>query len=204
MKNLLLIFALSFSCISAFNQDECKDKIYPVDNKNIIFDCCIYEVKEGNTVYYTREGDSLMIVAASITKDGRHIDLMNGAGQIENEGSPVLPTGLYKDHDYEYYQKIYKSATAKRGAGIVLTIMGVGIVITGIVIQGKDNNSMKNNLNGGALLALGFIFETIGIPLWISGGVKRANNKKAMEEIQKNMNLSFGASRYGIGLTLKF
>ena len=49
---------------------------------------------------------------------------------------------------------------------------------------------------GGALLT------DLGIVLWISGGIKSKNNKRAMELTKRNVNLSFGPTMNGVGLLL--
>jgi hypothetical protein len=46
--------------------------------------------------------------------------------------------------------------------------------------------------------------ETKGLPLWISGGIRKANNRKAMEEIERMNGLTIGPGKCGIGLVYKF
>jgi hypothetical protein len=41
-------------------------------------------------------------------------------------------------------------------------------------------------------------------PVWISSGLKKINNKRAMEMTQRNTDLSFCTTHDGIGLVLKF
>lgn len=205
MKSFTLAFAMFLYSFIIIAQEECKDIIYPTDGESMIFNCCIYEVKNGNMVYYTREGDSAMVAAVAITKDGQYIDLKKYKSQLDDKGSPVInQDGLYKGYDYHYYNEIYKRASAQRGAGIFLTILGFGIEIAGFLSISNESSTDGNKEAGSILIVVGSIFETIGIPLWISGGVKRANNRRAIEEINRKMNLSFGATRNGVGLKLNF
>lgn len=206
MKKLVLISALVLLVMQTFAQELCKDIIYPEDNESIIFNCCIYEVKDNNVVYYVREGDSAFIAAVSIIKDGQEIKLDNSDYQItehsQNTYNDVTPDGLYNGKDYDYYLRTYQGATTQRNAGIFMTLIGLGFEIGGFIMA-ADGNYDNDNAAGGLIIA-GSILETIGIPLWISGGVKRANNKRVMEDMERGMNLSFGASHYGVGMVLKF
>ena len=210
MKVLVLTFFFVFSGMLMLAQEECKDIIYPIDGESIIFNCCIKEVKHGNLVFFTREGVSDSLAAVAITKDGQYIDLKKYMSQLDNQVSPPEdPEVLYKGHNFSYYNEIYRKATVQRSAGIVLTVLGAFLGTTGVItLSNNSKNSAYNNTSGNMLgttiLVLGAISFDVGLPMWISGGIKRSNNRKAMEEIERNMNLSFGVSRDGVGLVLKF
>jgi len=195
MKNLLLIFALGFSCISAFNQDVCKDKIYPVDSEIFIRNCCIYKISYGNKVYYIKGGDSAMVKAASIFKGGRKIFIDKYKSyDLINSGKNIGPAGNYQGHNYEYYLKKYRKATIKRNVGVSLTIGGFAFSVGVFLFTGHDIMS-----SGGTIASFSVIVMLIGIPIWIKGGVKRRNNDRVMTGME-GVNISLGTSRDGIGL----
>jgi len=50
----------------------------------------------------------------------------------------------------------------------------------------------------------GFVIANVGMPLFISGGIRSLNNKKAMNKIDNYPKLTFGTTNYGIGLVLNF
>lgn len=90
MKKIFLLFCpLILSHLNVFAQEECKDIIYTEEGNNIIFDCCVKEVKNGNIVSYTKEGDTLNVVAVAITKDGQYIDLTKFPKSTENQKIPL-------------------------------------------------------------------------------------------------------------------
>jgi hypothetical protein len=203
IKAFFIAMVLSGMLIQA--QEVCKDIIYPVENKSIIFNCCIYEVSNGNMVHYILNGDSAKITAVAITKDGQHIDLLKYKDQLEDDDKTLINIpGKYKGHDFEYYQEQFKRADSQRNLGIVFTILGISSEIIGFMIAFDVNDQQKNEGFGWGLIIAGGILETIGIPLWISGGIRRGNNKKAMAEIQRNMDLSIGTTSNGIGITFRF
>ena len=85
-----------------------------------------------------------------------------------------------------------------RNAGICLASAGVGLFAGAIIASGY-------NLNTTAVLFYSSIAPVcIGFPLWVAGSVKRQNNKKAMEQIKKNTNISFRTTDAGIGLVFNF
>ena len=54
----------------ALAQEKCTDIICPTGMRSQINDCCIYDIKDGNVVYFVKEGDSSLIEARWIIKDG--------------------------------------------------------------------------------------------------------------------------------------
>ncbi len=209
MKKLFLFGALALWMFQTNAQDDCKDIIYPEDNTSIIFNCCIYEVLDNNVVYYTREGDSASIAAASIVKDGKEIKFdisqyeYQAVTQKQITENQVVPDGLYRGKDYNYYAEAFRVSTNQRNAGVIFTVIGLGLEIGGFAVAANSNTFRDDNL-AALLIVTGGILEMVGIPLWVAGGVKRANNKRVMNDMERNMNLSFGASGYGAGLVLKF
>lgn len=105
---------------------------------------------------------------------------------------------LYNGHNYDYYNAIFKKATKMRNAGISLTSAGV-------ILYGGALLASGTNLNTMAVLFFSSIATLCtGIPLWIVGGTKRKNNRKAMEQINRTINISFRPTHTGIRLVLNF
>jgi hypothetical protein len=105
---------------------------------------------------------------------------------------------LYNGHNYEYYNNIYRKANTLKVTGMVFTFLGIGLGTTGAILTGTDLNK------GAPMFLTGFIIANFGAPLWIAGGMKRKNNRKAMEQIKRNPNISFRTTETGIGLVLNF
>lgn len=205
MKKIILLFcSILVSHSILFSQEECNDIIYTAGGNNLIFDCCIQEVRDGNIVYYTKTGDTLSIAAVAIEKHGQRFDLTNIPKPNPIQNLPPKDNHVaYKGHDLLYYQDTYDIANNQMGVGIALTSVGVLCEIAGIVILNNGQHPEQNWQTAGTILvAGGTVFETIGIPLWISGGIKRANNQRAINEIQRSSELSFGFTREGVGLIL--
>ena len=114
--------------------------------------------------------------------------------------------GKYRGHDYDYYHMKYKGATQQWGLGIALAITGAAANITSIVLA-TDNN-YRNDGTGVILNVYGIIAFNIGVPLWISGGIKRANNRQAMKKARANTasirSLKFGTTSHGLVLCFSF
>lgn len=202
MKKLFLFIAIVFSGMLMQAQDECTDIIYPADGGSIIFNCCITDVSQGNIVSYTKDSISGIIVAVAISKDGQYVDLKKYKSSLDSKAETVNePDGLYRGHNYDYYSKQYNRASSRQVFGAFLTVFGLGLEIGGLVMA---NRSSSNNRAATNLYIAGAISFTIGFPLLISGGAKKANNKRAMEECKRNANLSLGATNNGLGLVLNF
>ncbi|MFC2101711.1 hypothetical protein ACFLS7_01835 [Bacteroidota bacterium] len=108
------------------------------------------------------------------------------------------PDSLYNGHNHDYYNAIFKKATKLRNAGIILTSVGVGLFVGSQIAS-------NTNLNTTTILFLSSVSAiSAGTPLWISGSVKRKNNRKAMEKIKGNMSISFRTTPNGVGLVLNF
>lgn len=196
MKTLILTMLLLIGMIST--AQDCGDIVYPTDGSAVIFDCCIKEVKDGNMVMYTKGTESHMIRAKTIVRGGLTLQL--------TKINPTIGTGIYRGHDYDYYKSLSEKARRQRNVGSFLTITGFGFQVIGIVFLADGNYS--NDGAGQAFYWLGFIEWSVGLPLWISGGVKNVNNKRAMEECRRNTanipKLNLGLTSNGVGLTLKF
>jgi hypothetical protein len=200
MKKLILLFTILFFAVVLNAQT---DIIYPAEGGNIIFDCKINEVKNGNNVYYSKDSISDVVVAVAITKDGNYIDLSEYVKKLKNDMS--LPegserAGLYKGNNYEFYKLQYKKSKSQVTAGIIFTVLGVGGILAGARI---DSSNDSEQLARGFYIG-GLVFVTFGVPVWISGSIKAANNKRAMELTKSTTHLSFGTTNNGVGLVLNF
>lgn len=202
MNKTVFVIGLFIIASSIIAQDECKDIIYPAnESMEIIFGCCIKNVKYGNVVFYKKDGKSAIITAHAINKDGQYIDLKKYKNQLEK--SRQDSDGVNYEHDYAHYKETYLSATRQKNAGIFLTILGVFLEGTSLALS-ASNDSQENEDAYLAVFVGGAIMETVGIPLWISGGVKRANNKKAMQETGKPKSISLKPRLNRIALAINF
>lgn len=192
-------------CMATFSQKVCKDAIYPQNGGRTIFDCCVLDITGGNEVLYCKDGDTLSITARAVSKSGAYFELQKYQDQgIEEQPKPSDEIYLYKGYNYEYYENLYYRAGVQQGIGVFLSILGVGLEVTGVVMANKGELYSKSYETGTKLIWLGSFCEVFGIPLWISGGIRKANNRKAMEEIDHLKSLTFGSNPNGIGLSYKF
>ena len=195
MKNILLTLSILFIVIIVQAQT---DIIYPAEGGNIIFDCKINEVKNGNNVHFTKDSISDVVVAVAITKDGNYIDLSEYVEKMNYDKiSPTIneQSGLYKGHNYEYYQKEFKHAARQKAFGFVLAGIGLG--------AGAISLSANIDSSEGWIIASVILFN-IGMPIMISKTIKCSNNKKAMGMTKRNTNLSFSTTNNGVGLVFNF
>ena len=206
MKNLFIILLPVLMGLPATCQEKCKDVIYPVNDEKFIFNCCIYAVKNYYEVYYTKNGDSAMVVAKSILMDGNKILLSKKMGDLNfMRDHSIDLNGKYKGYDYEHYQYLYKKAKLQRNIGITMAVSGLAMEITGLVLSSPGAYGFPDFEGVGlGLYIAGIIFFNTGIPLWISGGIKCGNNKKVLEMMRVKTNLTLGTTKDGIGLKLAF
>jgi len=193
MKKLTVTIVILFGALFINAQS---DIIYPSKSKKAIKRCKITQVSNINMVYYTKNYLSDSIEATSILKDGTYITF-NKTPEI----SVSERQGYYKGHDYSYYQSKYKPAKRMQRIGIAITILGIGVG-TGIYFVAKSMDSM--NAAKDEFLPASVIVINVGISLWVSGGIIASNNKKAIEKIKRDANLSFGVTNNGVGLVLNF
>ncbi|HSG68578.1 MAG TPA: hypothetical protein VK994_07725 [Bacteroidales bacterium] len=206
MKGVILLIILLLAGNFIVAQETCSDIIYLPDGESMIFKCCVDKIEDGNLVFYTRDGLQDTTRASAVSVDGNYIELrlpgQGNAGELEPiplQGEP----SLYKGHDYSYYQREFERATLQKHIGIVLTFAGAFAELTGYIFLVSNTSEGYKQPMGAILFVAGIMMESVGIPLWISGGVKRANNRKAMEDMVKHK-LSLKPTAHGIGLVLQF
>jgi hypothetical protein len=204
MKHSLLVIGLVFLGFLSCAQEQCKDIIYTLEEGNIIFDCCVKEVKNGNMVQYVKDGDTAIVAATALIKDGQRLELSGPGKPQDNQMITSRPDSLYRGHDLAYYQDAYRRARGQAGVGAFFTFFGIVCELGGlIIINSGDGEGDPENIGKGLIIG-GAVMGTIGIPILISGGVKRANNGRAIEEIERKTSLTFGPTNNGVGLTLSF
>jgi len=193
MKNFLLSLLLLWGSY-AFSQT---DVIYPAEGGTIIENCEIREIKDGNVVYYLKNFKESHIVALAISQDGVYIPLSAGN---RNDSYAVAPVARNNGmgNDYEYYRRLRSGALAKRNVGIVFTFVGIGAAVAGSLML-MENESVDEAT---ALYIGGEVLANVGVILWISGGIKAANNRKAMNRARMASGLSFGPTQHGVGFRL--
>ena len=147
----------------------------------------------------------MSIVAKAVSRSGVYFELKSDLDQpVKPQTKVSMDTVLYRGHDYNYYSYYYNRAGIQQGVGVFFAFLGVGFEVTGYIVARKaDLNSSSYNLGRG-LTWMGALCEIVGIPLWISGGVRKANNRRALEEIDNITRLSIGITPNGVGLVLAF
>jgi hypothetical protein len=202
MKKLCTIILIG-TFMTSFSQS---DIIYPLDGSNPIIECEITVIHNGNIVYYLKNETPRWVEAKSIKIKGLYTEL-NANNSNDNGLKSNIPNkqGVYRGHNYNYYQNLRIKSTNQRDAGMFMFFLGFGCEVAGYLMVIDDK--ITNDGAGQILILGGAILSNIGIPLWIAGGVKRANNKKAMELTQDKMNissLSIKPTNNGLGLVLNF
>ncbi len=213
MKTIITLILFSIISISLFAQDLENDIIYPLNKKKAIVECQILEITEGNMVLYMLDGIDYEVKAIAVKRKGEYIDLK------EFDIEPIIePSSNNKDlpefwsgGDYNYYFEESKKAKKLKATGMFFTALGLGTSIIGyrslrkyINNDGEIHNS-SGSRNTSLLFLTGLVIMDIGIPLWIAGGIKHSNNKKAMRKCKNpNASLNIGVNADGIGLVYRF
>ncbi len=202
MKKLCTIILVG-TFMTSFSQS---DIIYPLDGSNPIIECEITVIHNGNIVYYLKNETPRWVEAKSIKIKGLYTEL-NANNSNDNDLKSNIPykQGVYRGHNYNYYQNLRIKSTNQRNVGMFMFFLGFGCEVAGYLMVIDDK--ITNDGAGQIWILGGAILSNIGIPLWIAGGVKRANNKKAMELTQDKMNissLSIKPTNNGLGLVLNF
>lgn len=195
MKQLMIIVMILISMLTLQAQ---KDIIYPDIGKMAIRKCKITNVTEGNKVHFTKDSVSRVIEAVAIRKDGYYIDLYVNNIDLNQDESVV-----YKGTNYDYYEKCHRSAIKTRNVGIGLTLFGIGAGVIGGLSLGRLGNSKTMNSVYEILYVGGAVAMNIGVILWVSEGIRAANNSKAMKRAKTNANISLAFTGNGLGLVFK-
>lgn len=198
MKKILLagVFQLLGFCV--LSQKECKDVIYAIEGNKVIFNCCIKDIRQDNVIIYEKDGEVDGIEAYAVMIDDEYIELDQPGKISGNERSKkAYYKGHYKGHSYSYYESLYLGARMRAGFGKVITI-------SGIVMAGYGLIFLDPKYDGGSYIFIGSLIASVGLPLWISGGIRADNNHRAMDAIKKSIDLSLSLNPHGIGLVYRF
>ena len=123
--------------------------------------------------------------------------------KVEDNTNWIQSDSIYNGHNYEYYHKKYKNATIQRNIGLGISVAGIAILTGGliaVVSEGVLSSSEKQE----RVMLIGFVTTSVGVPIWISGNLKKSNNKKAMKQAISNSSLTFGITYNGVGLVYNF
>jgi hypothetical protein len=198
MKKLTFIIAILFSALLGNAQT---DIIYPAESGNIIFNCKINEVKNGNSVFYTKDSISYVVIAIAISKDGNYIDLKKYKQELQPNTKDNDTPHQALNKNYTYFESKYNKAKYNMISGVLLTVSGVTLTYVGHLMTNDKNDN--NDKAGQISLVSGVVLVAVGIPVLIVNSYKKGKYKKEMEKYNQT-NLSLGITNNGIGLVLNF
>jgi hypothetical protein len=119
-------------------------------------------------------------------------------------GIPLWATGGSRKDNAEFHllsiDEYRDLAIATRNTGMILTLSGIGAVVTGIIIYagaGDENGSALGAISG----MIGIAVTIAGIPLWVAGGNRKA---KAELTLQKFSLAPENSMAVGLGITIRF
>jgi len=112
--------------------------------------------------------------------------------------------GLYQDHDYYYYKQLYDESQSRQVLGIILTGIGIEIELAWLTTKLINDSSYHANFYSKDMTIVGLAYISFGLPLFISGAIRGANNRIAMDEIKLANKLSVGLKPDGIAITYRF
>ena len=184
-------------------QRKCTDAVHPTENRKSILDCCIKDIKNGNIVVYTKQGETYEIEAIAINYEGEYVDIQMNENVVSKIIAKNDPNNLYNGHNYDYYHKKYRSAKTLQNCGIGVTVAGLAIM-TGGLIAAISIGVLSDTEYASKTMLVGFVTANFGTPFWIAGGMMKRNNKKAMNQFEKHPNLTFGLTNNGVGIVLNF
>ncbi len=215
MKSIMVFLIVLMSSFVSNAQSDYTDIIYPSAHKDIITDCQITDVSEGNLISYKLKKKIFQVRAIFIKRDGEYIDLSEFVKLTEDaklkDDLPNIDTslvvkqtafGIENTEDYQKYEQLYSRAVKKRSSGLMLTFGGAVFSAASYIMI----NNAQGSYMAGILFITGIVSFNVGVPLMISNTIKSNNNLKAMEqlELQTKAKLSFGLTNNGLGLVLQF
>jgi len=105
----------------------------------------------------------------------------------------------YKNDSTEYVVKI-RNYRDMRTIGTILTVVGTGLFVSGLVTMADNLWDDQRFENGLVMYVVGAVSLGAGIPLWIVG----AHQHKKYSEKLKALSLNFNASTSYQGLTIRY
>ncbi len=119
-------------------------------------------------------------------------------------GVPLWAIGGSRKADAEFHlldiDEYRDIAVTTRNTGMILTLSGIGVAVTGIIIYasaGDENGSALGVITG----MVGIASTIAGIPIWVAGGNRMAN---AELTLQKFNIAPQGSMALGLGITIRF
>ncbi len=192
MKITAILFVALVSAMAVRAQS---DIIYTTAG-DTIKKCRITEVSKGNMVHYTKKFKDYKVEAYAIDRNGKYMAINTLA--MDPTAPLTEGKGLYRGHDYDYYENIFIKSMSTKRTGILLTFLGATTCVAGALTLQRNPNEVA-----GAMLFIGGGFMADGgIALWIYGGIKSNNNRRAMQECKRGLNLTLGPTSDGFGLRL--
>ena len=212
MRKLLLLTTALFLTLNLWAQSQASDIVYPINGDSAILNCQIHDIKDGNVVFFAKDGKELVMQAVAIKRNGAFANLKAldpSAPAMSFNGKELLWEGYNHDH----YTRMLKSAYSSQTFGAIL--IGVGV----IAFFGGYQTALNAGYNettgefehedeatkAGLLMIVGVVAGVTGIPVTIVGGVKAKKAKIGLEKTKpQETSLQFGATPNGIGLVMKF
>jgi hypothetical protein len=119
-------------------------------------------------------------------------------------GVPLWAIGGSRKADAEFHlldiDEYRDIAVTTRNTGMILTLSGIGVSVTGIIFYASSGDEIGSTL--GVIAGMVGIASTIaGIPLWVAGGSRMA---VAELTLQKFNIAPEGSMAVGLGITVRF
>lgn len=214
MKKLLILLSVLAFSVSLFSQT-LGDIVYPANGNAPIPNVEIIEIKDGNMVSYSKDGNQYMIRAIAVKQAGEYVNLK---AQMEQRGSAEVTNmanaDLYNGYNLKHWQYVQEKAKRQKGTGMALTFGGIGVFVIGAAIAvgaGYDETTGEFDnpgqaATGGLFELVGLVSSIVGVPVWISGAVKHNKATEAINHLQKDNKISFnaGLTQNGVGLVVRF
>lgn len=214
MRKLLLLTTALFLTLNLWAQSQASDIVYPINGDSAILNCQIHDIKDGNTVFFAKDGKELVMQAVAVKRNGEFANL-----KAVDQSGPVMANNAnggeltYKGFNYNDYAAMKKRAQGTQTAGFVLAVVGVVSVVGGynMISNAGYNTTTEKFANeqkastGALVMVLGVALTGTGIPLAIVGTAKSKRASVGMENCTpKETSLQMGITPNGIGLVMKF
>jgi hypothetical protein len=120
------------------------------------------------------------------------------SGKGDSTMAVLKQSGTTEKHDFDYSQQTHNESKRISHNGMMMPFVGAAFCGAGIYLEESGNGGFI----GAVLFFGGGLMANAGIPIWISSGIKVANNRKAMERCKMDVTRSFGGTPNGIGFRL--
>ncbi len=192
MKKPILLILIVFFSSGIIAQS---DIIYPTSLNQNIRHCTITKLNS-NIVHYQKKGVNDSVEAVAVRKN-KLVIILTYSDSVR----------LYKNHDYNYYSKLFRKELRQQYIGMGITGLGLGLFATSIILFNHCNTS---NYCGEMspipyIIGLGGVINTgVGIIILTGSSIKKKEYKKGMKFTAPEFKLSLKTNNPGIGLVLNF